>query len=82
MAAQRAVADTPRLEANLWFVISAGIIGLCFAVAALALAVPIWLGVLGLGMAVFATASVQTQVRYGSGKLTDTGRVIRSWLRL
>ena len=74
--------DGPRFRANIHSFVSGGAIGLCLAIAALFAAVPIWLGVLGLVMAIWAAACVEARVRYGTGRLDDLGRVFRSWLRL
>jgi hypothetical protein len=74
--------DGPRFQANVHYFTSMAAIGLCIAVAAVLSAVPLWLGVLGLTMAVFAALCVEARVRYGTGRLVDLGRVARSWLGL
>lgn len=79
---ERVMTDGSRFQANVHYFISLGAIFLCFAIAAVFGAVPIWLGVLGFGMAVLSAASVEARVRYGTGRLADVGRVVRSWLRL
>ena len=79
---QAMLKDGPRFEANVHYFISVGAIGLCMAIAAVLAAVPIWLGVLGLATAVLAAADVEARIRYGTGKLADVCRVIRSWLHL
>lgn len=76
------VKDAPRFEANVHYFVSVGAIGLCVAIAAVFALVPIWLGILGLAMALLAAADVEARVRYGSGSVADVGRVFRSWLRL
>src|SRR3954449_4784426 len=74
--------DGPRFQTNVHYFTSMGAIGLCGAVAAVLSAVPLWLGVLGLAMAILAALSVETRVRYGTGRLVDLCRVVRSWLRI
>ena len=74
--------DRLRFESNVHYFVSMGAVFLCVAVAALFSAVPIWLGVLGLAMAILCAASVEARVRYGTGRLRDVRRVFRSWLRI
>jgi hypothetical protein len=78
--AREVVRDGPGFEANVHFTAWAGVVGLCSAVAAVFSFVPVSLGALGLAMAVFATATIEAWIRFGSGRLRDVSRVMRSWL--
>lgn len=73
--------DGPRFEGNVHYFVGFGALNLCIAAAALFSAVPIWVGVLGLAMAILSAASVEARVRYGTGR-GRVRRVFRSWLRL
>src|SRR4051794_2267087 len=55
--------DGPRFQANIHYFTSTGAIGVCIAVAAVLAAVPLWLGALGLAMAVFAALCVEARIR-------------------
>ena len=72
--------EGPRVEANIYYFVSFAVIFFCFAIAALFSAVPVWLGVLGLTMAVLGVASAESWVRYGNGK--HVRQVMRRWLRI
>jgi hypothetical protein len=80
--ARAALRDGPRFEASIYSLASAVLIGVCCAVAAVCSLAPVWIGALGLWIAVFGMATIESQVRYGSGRLRDVGRVMRAWLRL
>ena len=72
--------DGPRVEAAIYYFVSFAIILFCVAIAALFSAVPVWVGVLGLAMAVLAVAGAESWVRYGDGK--HLRQVMRRWLRI
>jgi len=72
--------DRPRVEANIYYFVSFAVIFFCLAIAALLSAVPVWLGVLGLAMAILCVASAESWVRYGNGK--HVRQVMRRWLRI
>jgi hypothetical protein len=74
--------DGPRFEANVYSLASAVVIGLCCTVAAVCSLAPVWIGALGLGIAVLGMANIESQARYGSGSLRNVGRVMRAWLHL
>jgi hypothetical protein len=74
--------DGTRFKTNVHYFVSLGAMGLCFAVAAVFAAVPVWVGVLGFAMAVLGAAATEARIRYGTGSVADLGRVVRSWLRL
>jgi hypothetical protein len=71
--------DGPRVEGGIYYFLSGAAIGLCVAVAALFSALPFWLGILGLAMAVLGVAGAESWVRYGDGK--HVRPVMRRWLR-
>jgi hypothetical protein len=77
---QQMLKNGARFQASVHFTITAGVIGLGIAVGAVVAAVPIWLGILGLAMVVFAPVDIEARIRYGTGKFADRARVIRSWL--
>ena len=74
--------DRPAFQSSVHYFVGYGSMFLFIAVAGLFSVVPIWLGVLGLAMAILSAASAEARVRYGTNRLRDVRRVMRSWVRL
>jgi hypothetical protein len=71
-----------RFEGNAYYFVSSAVMGACLAVAAVFSYVPVWIGLLGLFMAVVGTASTEALIRYGSANLAGLARTMRGWLQL
>jgi hypothetical protein len=79
--ARRSASDARRFEGNVYYFISSGIIGLCAAIAAVLSLAPVWIGLLGLFMALLASASAEALIRYGNANLAALSRTMRGWIQ-
>jgi hypothetical protein len=80
--AQQSAEDGRRFEGNAYYFVSSAVMGACLAVAAVFSYVAVWIGLLGLFMAVLGAASTEALIRYGSASLPSLALTMRGWLRL